>query len=350
MTDAQIATPDAAAVRKPRIALMGEFSAGKSTLANILMRESLSPVQVTATQLPPLWYTWGEGAPIRIGVDGSETPLEHADLRGHSVADTRAVRVHVLADILEACDIIDMPGSSDPNMTVDIWEDMLPMADGVIWCTPATQAWRQSEAALWEEISDRLGRNSLLLITRFDKILSSDDRERVVRRVRKEAGSTFRNVHPVSLLAALSAGDDPERWSASGMEGVLDDLFRIVTALTESIERTPEAFATAPLARKAELRAEPRAEPRAELRAEPRAEQPTELRPAPATATPEAPARQATPETRAEVLSVQARIAPVTSTEAAAPAQIVPRRVVPRPTSATERPRARRSQGSGSFL
>ena len=46
-------------LRKPRIALMGEFSAGKSTLANMLVGAQHLPVQVTATQLPPVWISQG---------------------------------------------------------------------------------------------------------------------------------------------------------------------------------------------------------------------------------------------------------------------------------------------------
>ena len=55
---------------------MGEFSAGKSTLANILMREALSPVQITATQRPPIWYAHGDGPPVRIDMDGTETVID----------------------------------------------------------------------------------------------------------------------------------------------------------------------------------------------------------------------------------------------------------------------------------
>jgi hypothetical protein len=313
--------------RKPRIALMGEFSAGKSTLANILMREALSPVQITATQLPPLWYTWGDGAPVRIGFDGTETPVEATDLRGQSTADTRAIRVHVKADILEACDIIDMPGSSDPNMTVDIWNEMLPLADGVIWCTPATQAWRQSEAALWEEVSERLARYSLLLLTRFDKITSAEDRARVLKRVRRETAGTFRGVHPVSLIAAQAAGNDAERWRGSGMAAILDDLLKVIIDLNDEIPRRPK------------------------LR--------RDASPVPAAATtPEAaPRPHATPDAQPKTILPRPEVAPTPlrrpHPEARSPApegQIVPRRVAPGAVAGSKRPRPRRSEASGSLI
>lgn len=225
--------------RKPRIALMGEFSAGKSTLANILMREALSPVQITATQIPPLWYSWADGPPLRIAADGQEVALEDNDLHGAAMSQTRAIRIFTQADVLEVCDLIDMPGSSDPNMTMDVWNDMLPLVDGVIWCSPATQAWRQSEAAMWDELHERLAGYSFLLLTRCDKILSAEDRNRVVKRVRRETASMFRNVHPVSLIDAQMAGDDADRWIASGMDAVVEDLLSIVTELEPIVAATP---------------------------------------------------------------------------------------------------------------
>ena len=226
-------TPDRATprARKPRIALMGEFSAGKSTLANILMRAALSRVQITATQMPPVWYVHGDGPVVRIGMDGSETPIGRDEMAGCDIAQTRALRVPAEADILEACDIIDMPGSSDPNITGDLWQAMLPLVDGVIWCSPATQAWRQSEAALWEEAPEGLHRTSLLLLTRIDKILSDLDRQRLLRRVRAEAGPMFREILPVALLAAEEAGEDADLLRASGMAEVLESLLAILSDL-----------------------------------------------------------------------------------------------------------------------
>ena len=214
--------------RKPRIALLGEFSAGKSTLVNLLMKAEKSPVRVTATQVPPIWYSHGTGQPIHIARDGTETELDSDDLTDLPLDDTRAVRVFVETDILELCDLIDMPGSSDPNMTPDIWDAMLPQADGAIWCSPATQAWRQSEAAIWDEVPPKLHRKSVLLLTRIDKVRSIEDRIRVHTRVHREAGQYFRGIYPVSLLQAQDADDDPDLWREAGMADFSDKLLEIV--------------------------------------------------------------------------------------------------------------------------
>ena len=187
---------------------------------------------------------WGEGPAVRVAADGTEEPLDAGQAEAVTIRNTRAIRKFVQADILEVCDIIDMPGSSDPNITENIWQGMLPLADAVVWCTPATQAWRQSEAAMWEEAPEHLMPRSLLLITRIDKILSEGDRLRLVSRVRREAGSMFREVLPVSLVDVEDADGDPEAWQESGLEAVLGGLQEIIAELERVLASEPRTRAS----------------------------------------------------------------------------------------------------------
>jgi hypothetical protein len=95
---------------------MGEFSAGKSTLSNLLIGAAPLPMKVTATQLPPVWISWGDGAPYREDLDGETHPIDIARLSEIDPSETRVIRIFAKSDVLEMCDIIDMPGISDPNM------------------------------------------------------------------------------------------------------------------------------------------------------------------------------------------------------------------------------------------
>ncbi len=328
----------AADQRKPRIALMGEFSAGKSTLANIIMEQPSSPIRVTATQLPPIWYAHGDGPPIRIDLDGNETPIEGDLMTKVSPDDTRAVRVFMEADVLEICDIIDMPGSSDPNIAAEVWQAMLPMADAVIWCTPATQAWRQSEAAIWDDVPIELHDRSILLLTRFDKVRSTDDGARVLSRVKREVDGLFQHVFPVALVEALEAGEDEEVWQASGM----DDFCQAFLQTIEDLEKAP---------------AIPTATPAGSLRKPVAIGEPAASAP-PATRASEDPGAGALPNEGTPSLRVQkpaqspdtpkAEGEPPKAENAAPSSGIVPRRVTQRPTAQTPRPR--RSQSANSLI
>jgi len=126
---------------------------------------------------------------------------------------------------------LDMPGISDPNMSPQVWQRMIARAEGVLWCSHATQAWRQSEAAVWSSLPDTLHSNSLLLLTRIDKITNEKDREKIIRRVRVEVGDQFRACLPISLLQAANEQNDYDAWLRTGagdfagyFKQILDDL------------------------------------------------------------------------------------------------------------------------------
>jgi hypothetical protein len=210
---------------------MGEFSAGKSTLSNLLIQTAALPVNVTATQLPPVWISKGTEAPYRVGFDGRQFDLELENLEDVSVEDTAFIRIFHDAELLDHCDLIDMPGISDPNMDAEVWQRVIPHADAVIWCSHATQAWRQSEAAVWSMLPPALYANSFLLLTRMDKILSERDQMRVAKRVGRETVGLFKEIFPISLTRALAADGDAEKWSASGAEDFSNALHRLLAEI-----------------------------------------------------------------------------------------------------------------------
>lgn len=261
--------------KKPRIMLMGEFSAGKSTLMNLLLGEPALPVNATATQLPPVWITKGDAEqPMRVDLEGFEEPVDLAS-PDIPLADTHYIRLQKNADLLDLCDLIDTPGISDPNMPSETWQRMIQHADVVIWCTHATQAWRQSEAAAWSMMPQKLQKRSLLLLTRFDKVGSDRDRIRVLKRVRSETDELFRDIFPISLTDAIAAGDDKDAFAAAGGESFADALFEVVGL----IQRRDTSVQTRPRSQIAPFKLEPEPEPV-------RVVTPRRVRPRPLTARP----------------------------------------------------------------
>ena len=231
------------ATRKPRVAIMGEFSAGKSTLSNLLLGARPLPEKVTATRLSPVWITLGQGAPVRVDLDGGESPIHIEEIEAVPLEETHHIRLPLEAEILRYCDLIDFPGISDPNMDPAVWERVLDEVDMVLWCTHATQAWRQSEAAVWEGVPEAVQARSLLLVTRFDKLTTERDRARVLHRVTTETEGLFGAIFPISLIQALASADDPEAWETSGAAAFADHLLDMLSEIDGAIA-TPEAHDT----------------------------------------------------------------------------------------------------------
>ncbi|SHG67384.1 dynamin family protein [Marivita hallyeonensis] len=319
--------------RKPRIALMGEFSAGKSTLSNLLLGARPLPQKVTATRLSPVWMSMGTGDPYRVDVDGTEEPVSLDRLDEIPVDTTRVIRLFFEAEILNLCDLIDFPGISDPNMASQVWERMLDEVDAIVWCTHATQAWRQSEASVWNTIPEAVRANSILLVTKFDKLTTERDGQRVLARLAKETEGLFAATFPISLTSALAAGDDYAAFEASGGIAFLEHLLQLIETLSETTADTEQSV----FASHATLPA-----PRPDVTSV------RDLKPAMPVELEEeySPADEATQDHETEVASQE-----VTgqSEDTAQPKRIVPRRVRPK-GSPSPRPGPGRRMKSGGFM
>ncbi|PID36353.1 MAG: hypothetical protein CR993_05820 [Rhodobacterales bacterium] len=223
-------TANTGKTRKPRIMVGGEFSAGKTQLINGLTGRDVLPSNVTATALPPVWLVGGAAGLAQVDTSGAmhdigsltdvELDSTHFCIMGHS------------APVLEKLDIIDTPGSSDPNMAAATWQRMLNYADAMIWCTNATQAWRQTENAVWQAMPERLRKNAMLVITHADLMSDQSNSGRVLQRVEREAAKFFDTFLMVSLLDPADiegirehVQDLSERLEISGAEAPMVDQF-----------------------------------------------------------------------------------------------------------------------------
>ncbi|WP_245306184.1 dynamin family protein [Roseovarius aestuariivivens] len=244
--------------RKTRLALMGEFSAGKSTLSKLFLGDDPLPIKVTATRLPPVLISYGESAAYAVGHDGTETRIKTEEIDQVVLEETRMIRLFHPSDTLEICDLIDMPGISDPSMSSDVWMSVMDEVDSVIWCTQATQAWRQSEAATWEQIAESTNGQNILLVTQVDKLHSERDLSRVMMRLKKETDGLFQNIFPISITEAIAAGDDEAKWKASGAADFVNDLIERLMAVASKPHTAPIADSAAEAA---DTNVAPRSEP-----------------------------------------------------------------------------------------
>ncbi|MEO0711680.1 MAG: hypothetical protein AAFY68_13195, partial [Pseudomonadota bacterium] len=104
--------------KTPRIILLGEFSAGKSTLVNALLEQERSPMRATASHVPPIWYSHGTGASVRVTKDGSEFELDTDDISAVPMDDTQYLRVFVEAPILELTAVFGDPNARAGSVAV----------------------------------------------------------------------------------------------------------------------------------------------------------------------------------------------------------------------------------------
>lgn len=222
--------------RPLRIAVIGEFNSGKSTLANLLVRiESLPTAVISNTCIPTLLYH--APAPELFAVNHrrqrQRLRVSSPALRSH---DVFRLEVGLPAARLRAIEILDMPGLADSRLEDPAADLSRHAVDIALWCTLCTQAWKESERAAWGDVLPRMRRRGVLVATHRD-LLATADVEKLLDRLHDEAGPSFRDILPMSTLEALTvaradhAGEAGAVWKTSGadaLETALDDLIHRV--------------------------------------------------------------------------------------------------------------------------
>lgn len=245
--------------RPPRLALLGEFHSGKSTLAQLLLGGALPAGSVIPETGAPILFRYAERPVIyMVGEDGARRAV--ASAQGVAGAPVRYIEACLPLDLLRRAEIVDVPGTSNPA-TAEEAHALLPhIMRGVhmaLWCTTATQAWKGSEQSAWGALPHRLRAASLLVVTHTDRIRQAADREKVFARMRRETSGYFRGVVMISSTQraltiehgaperekARAEGANMELWYAHGGAALWQQLMDAVAAISVEREQSAERVA-----------------------------------------------------------------------------------------------------------
>lgn len=208
--------------RKPRVAILGEFNAGKTTLTNILARTAQLETNLLANTRVATLVHHEEQVPERIvmaartrgsGVPGgidAQTPFEYELSAGRGA-------------LLNACSLLDTPGLSDPTHAGQVADVYARIADIAIWCSIAGHCWRESERQAWDSFSPRFRRYGVLVLTGADAVPKPEDRARILSRLERDAAGRFGVILFLAARDAAAALDpdsgeiiNPKLWQQSG--------------------------------------------------------------------------------------------------------------------------------------
>ncbi|MEZ4302591.1 MAG: dynamin family protein [Polyangiaceae bacterium] len=256
--------------RPLRVAIVGEFNAGKSTFINALLGEDVAPTGVLPTTATLHWVAWAPDAFARVVVPGApDRVVAHAALKATLKAleaeGTKADRVFIYAPIerLKRIEILDTPGFNAPDPDhIAAARQAFDEAHLAVWLLDATMPFKDSERRILAEIAS-LGVPIQLLANKADR-LGAEAREKVIAHVEGGLGETqLRSYSEPLLLSARLAlkGQlgDAEALAASGwpeVEALLNERIvdRAVSLRERALRRRALRAATA-LVETAEQRA-----------------------------------------------------------------------------------------------
>lgn len=225
---------EAQLLRPLRLAVLGEFNSGKSTLANLMVGNAPLPtLQISNTRIPTLLHYETDPVVTAMSRGGASRVLAST---GDMPADTIRIHVGLPMPHLRACEIVDFPGFADPWLTYGVLDIARHPVDAAIWCTFSTQAWKESESTAWRILPARIRANSLLAVTNKD-LLTSEQIPKVMARIRNAAGGDFKEFALLSALEGRKAlGErgavrDRGLWLASGAEDFFGGVQRLLSAI-----------------------------------------------------------------------------------------------------------------------
>ena len=183
-----------------KVLIMGEFSAGKSTMINALIGEPILPERaLTATAIiteikygeerkaviHPIKGKWtGGDEPFEVPITelrkyllinhniGSDEGKDDNTMEGNVIASPfERAEVFMPLDILkDGVEIIDSPGLNDPASHGDITHNYLPSVHAIIYCVNGLRAYGQGEKEIIENLNLKNFTTPIFLVTRYDNI------------------------------------------------------------------------------------------------------------------------------------------------------------------------------------
>lgn len=220
--------------RPVRVAIVGEFNAGKSTFINAVMGADVAPTGVlpTTATLHHLRYAPDPFARIQFHPEANATVKERivpsselrAALKDVDPNDVRRVEILQPIASLTRVEILDTPGFNAPDVRhTEAARSAFEEADLAIWLLDAGQPLKQSERRVLEETkAARLPVQ--ILVNKADR-LKPEDLERVMSVVRESLDHTgirsWADTLPLSARLALSGKlGDADALAKSGWDAV----------------------------------------------------------------------------------------------------------------------------------
>jgi ethanolamine utilization protein EutP (predicted NTPase) len=228
--------------RPVRIAVAGEYSSGKSTLVNLMAGARMVDTSILPTELPPILFSYAPQGQVLCGWWGEPDRIakSESDLAAMAQGQYDFLYVTTPTMTLRSIELVDLPGLNDPGRDDSATMQLAQRADGLIWCTNAVNAWRETERRRSAELSHCKSGRAILVVTHVDLAAVRQAVPRLMRRVKTEAGAMFRAILPVAtpkataVQTALGTITDNHVWEESGAKA----LFDAITALVAELEAT----------------------------------------------------------------------------------------------------------------
>lgn len=222
----------------PLVAIVGQFSSGKSSFLNALLGSDILPTGVVPVTAKPTFIKYAPNYMLKILHNDGRDEYKNIDElsafvdQRHALKDVKNLTIYAPNEILKKISFIDTPGLNSRS-DADTYETKMILKEAValIWISLIDNAARKSELDELSAIPDNLRQNAIALLNQKDKLSDED-----ITRVLTHANTTY-STH-FSSVAAISAKLQRENNPNSGFEAVFEFLDRIANTKEDFIKST----------------------------------------------------------------------------------------------------------------
>ncbi len=193
-----------------QIAIIGQFSSGKSTFLNALLGQDILPTGITPITSKVCKICYGEDYILEILYKDGNKVLQNVDFL-HKLTRENSKNIdhfclYAPLLLLREINFLDTPGfnsqnAEDTHTTLKILENV----DGIIWLTLIDNAGKNSEKMLLKEFSAHFAQKSLCVLNQKDRLKNEEEIQRSVNYAQSAFDGIFSAVIPISARTALKA-------------------------------------------------------------------------------------------------------------------------------------------------
>lgn len=234
----------------PLVVVAGEFSTGKSSLINLLLKQRvLQPSVGLQTQLPTRLRHGSQTIVTACRRDGAVQQFSGIE-QATATSDVTEIELYLPFDLFPGVEIQELPPPDCGDYPVD-WRQTAGSADILLLCTIGSQPWRLSEKDCISKLGRSPNQTTILCVMRDDLIRSDSDRGKINRRLQTEARPFFTDIVFIdaSTKSLRASMKDDQAWKKSGAGVIGSAISRLPGA---NVTPPPQTFDAAETIHKSE--------------------------------------------------------------------------------------------------
>lgn len=213
------------------IAIVGQFSSGKSSLLNLILGRDCLPTGVVPVTFKPTFLRYAKEYFLRVEFeDGSDviTNIEELALytdQRNEVKQAKSLHIFAPVALLEKITLVDTPGlNANANDTLTTLSE-LKNIHGAIWLSLIDNAGKKSEEDAIKANLELLGENSICVLNQKDKLNTEE-----LNNVLNYAKSVFLKYFDKLIAISCKEAKEKQSYEKSNFGALLDFLSHLDTA------------------------------------------------------------------------------------------------------------------------